>query len=142
MTSEQSFKKGDLSAHFDAAHADVSIYEAQRKRLARENGLELPEKPDAVRLQPSNMRVADGDFDLHVKTGDDPSLKESSGHVWDNAPDFIILKNAGGTMIDMTSGEELRFDQGRGRQPAYISFGSKDLANKTYPPKPARKPKP
>lgn len=77
--------------------------------------------------------MAEGLRDLHVKTGKDQTLQKSTGHVWDNAADFIILQNAGGTMLKILDGQPMSFEQGRGKQPAYIAFGDRDYAQKIFP---------
>lgn len=125
------FKKGDLTTLFDKAHANQDIYHAQRQKLASRN-LTLPADPYGVRTLPQNLLVAEGRADVHIKTGRDPSLQGSGGFIWDNAADYIILKNAGGTMINLTNGQELAFDVVRERMPGYIAFGDKSLGKRTF----------
>lgn len=126
-------KKGALRALFDQAHADPALYHLQRSELETQRGLFLPENPEIIRRLPSNMEVAEGSHDIHIKTGKDPALQHSAGYVWDNAADFIILKNAGGAMLQILDGKPLQFDTGRDRQKAYIAFGDKNLAAQIFP---------
>lgn len=125
------FKKGDLKTLFDSAHANQDIYHAQRQALSDRN-LVLPADPHGIRTLPQNLLVAEGRADIHIKTGRDPSLRGSGGFIWDNAADYIILKNAGGIMISLTDGKELAFDMVRERMPGYIAFGDKSLGKRTF----------
>lgn len=125
------FKKGDLTTLFDKAHANQDIYHAQRQALEDRN-LILPADPQGIRTLPQNLLVAEGLADIHIKTGRDPSLQGSGGFIWDNAADYIILKNAGGIMISLTDGKELAFDMVRERMPGYIAFGDKSLGKRTF----------
>lgn len=126
-------KKGELSALFDQAHAVPEIYQAQRGELFAKRNLLLPKNPEIIRTLPSNLMVAEGLHDLHVKTGKDKTLMQSAGYVWDNAADYIILKNAGGAIVQIYDGRPLQFNQGRGRQPAYIAFGDKKHGETVFP---------
>jgi 3'(2'), 5'-bisphosphate nucleotidase len=119
-------QKGSLTALFDQIHANPEIYQTQRKAL-KTSGLHLPKSPIIVRTLPSNLEVAEGLKDIHIKVGKDPALIKSSGHVWDNAADFLILENAGGSILQITDGKKLQFTTGRDKMPAYIAFGDKSL---------------
>lgn len=122
------FKKGDLKTLFDSAHGNTALYEAQREAMAQRNLL-LPADPDGIRTLPQNMIIAEGRADIHVKTGS----KGSGGFPWDLAADHIILKNAGGVMVDTDNMRPLRFDTARGRMPPYIAIGDKALGKKIFP---------
>jgi 3'(2'), 5'-bisphosphate nucleotidase len=126
-----------LSVYFDKAHAKIETYERAVQGLAP--ALILPEQPNVERQFPHNLMVAEGTSDIHVKTGKDITFNASSGRSWDNAADYIILKNAGGTMVRLNSDDDgnvtvspLKFDTVRDRMPAYMS-GNRGLIETAFP---------
>lgn len=122
------FRKGDLKTLFDTAHGNTALYHAQREAMSHRKLL-LPAEPEGIRTLPQNLIVAEGFADIHVKTGS----KGNSGFSWDNAADYIILKNAGGLMVDIDHMRPLRFDTVRGRMPSYMAIGDKALGKKIFP---------
>lgn len=126
------FKRGDLTTLFNKTHADPEIYARKRIELAA-RGLNLPENPYIVPGLPRNLQVAEGLADLHVVTGRDPSLRGSGGFVWDNATDWLLVKNAGGDMRRLTDGKEMEFNDVREKMPGYVTFGDRHLARSVFP---------
>jgi len=139
ISGRKSFSKGDLKVYFDGAHAKPETYQVARRGLLS-RGFALTATPDMTRPGPHNLLVAEGLSDIHVKTGKDESFIKSSGHSWDNAADYIILKNAGGAMVQLCQNpdgsiraQELAFDNVRGKMPAYISFRDRALCQRVFP---------
>lgn len=123
---------GTLTTLFNQTHADPAIYQTKRAELLA-RGLNIPAMPDAVPNLPRNLRVAEGLADVHVVTGKDPSLARSGGFVWDNATDYLLTRNAGGTIVRLTDGQEMRFEHVRDKMPGYVTFGDPALARKVFP---------
>ena len=124
--------KWDLHVLFNATHGSEKLYQAQRTRfLAR--GVVMPRTPETYPSLPRNLRVAEGLSDFHVATGDDSSLECGGGYIWDNAPDYLILKNAGGDMRCLSDGMSMTFGDPRQPMPSYIAIGDKKLGKKLFP---------
>lgn len=132
LTVRQAPVAGDLTTLFNRTHADPALYAVQRAVLGA-RGLAVPAEPHIVPGLPRNLQVAEGLADLHVVTGKDPSLQRSGGYVWDNATDWLLLRNAGGAMRALTDGQDLRFGDVREKMPGYVSFGDKALAARVFP---------
>jgi 3'(2'), 5'-bisphosphate nucleotidase len=133
MQTRKAPSRGHLTTLFNQTHADPAIYAARRAELTA-RGLHIPAMPDAVPQLPRNLRVAEGIADVHVVTGKDPSLQYSGGFVWDNATDYLLTKNAGGTIVRLTDGREMHFDiDPREKMTGYVTFGDKALARKVFP---------
>ena len=122
-----------LRTVFDAVHANKEIYDSQRIKLREEFGLVLPKEPSSERWIQQNMMLVEGLADVHIKTGKDPDLEKSSGRVWDNAADHILLRNAGGGMVDLRTFRPLEYKYGRGKMPAYLAFANKNDREKFFP---------
>jgi len=63
--------------------------------------------------------VAEGKADLYPRLG--PICE------WDIAAGHAVLKSAGGNVINLCSGEELRYNSDSLRTPDYIAFGNSDM---------------
>lgn len=124
--------KYDLRVLFNQAHADRALYDAQRARF-KPSDVEFPAQPDIYPGLPRNLRVAEGLADFNVMTGLDPALAAGGGYSWDNAPDALILRNAGGEMRRLSDGAALTFGDPRQRMPSYIAIGDKKLGTKLFP---------
>jgi len=130
---------GDLTALFNAKHADAAFCNECRLHLLANRGLRLPERLETAPGLPRAMQVAAGDADLHVNTGQpgptpETRLTRTSGYGWDNAGDDLILRNAGGIMVQLCDGMPLSFRQPvRERMPAHIAFGDIKLGIKFFP---------
>ncbi|MBI4032068.1 MAG: 3'(2'),5'-bisphosphate nucleotidase CysQ [Proteobacteria bacterium] len=132
-------EKGYLRTLFNAKHADIGFYKENSGNLSIFRGLNLPEAPDAEPGLPRTMQVADGLADLHVNTGKpgptpETRLTRTSGYIWDNAADDLILRNAGGITVQLSDGMPLSFRQpAREKMPAHIAFGDIKLGIKAFP---------
>ncbi len=124
-------RKNRLRALFNATHADRALYDIQRERFL-ECGVALPRRPGQSPGLPRNLRVAEGLSDFHLATGCDPLLTQG-GYIWDNAADYLILKNAGGQMRRLSDGAPLTFGEPRELMPSYIAIGDKKLGKKLFP---------
>ena len=124
--------KWDLRVLFNATHADLKLYETQRARFLG-HGITFPKKPFIHPSLPRNLVVAEGLSDFHMATGTDPTLQHGGGYIWDNAADWLILRNAGGEMRCLTDGAPLTFGDPRERMPSYIAIGDKKLGKKLFP---------
>ena len=126
-------RRGELTTLFNRTHADPAIYAAQRAALAA-RGLKIPENPHIIPGLPRNLQVAEGLADMVVVSGNDPTLQRSSGFVWDNATDWLLVRNAGGAMVRLTDGRDLRFDMPvREKMPGYATFGDRRAAARAFP---------
>lgn len=132
MHSRRAPVRGELTTLFNQTHADPALYTAKRAELIA-RGLRIPAQPDPVPSLPRNLRVAEGLADVHVVTGKDPSLTRSGGFVWDNATDFLLTRHAGGTIVNLTDGRTMRFEDVREKMPGYVTFGDAKLAKKVFP---------
>lgn len=126
------WQRGHLRTLFNQAHADPELYAAKRLELAA-RGLPVPESPHIVPGLQRNLQVAEGLADLHVVTGKDKTLRGSGGYVWDNAADWLLLRHAGGAMVNIHDGKPMRFGAVRDRMPGYIAFGDRSLGKKVFP---------
>lgn len=122
-----------LRTVFDAAHGDKDIYDEQRTRLQRDHGLLIQKDPTTERVLQFNMMLIEGMADVHIKTGKDPELKASSGRVWDNAADHILLRHAGGGIVDLNTRKPLEYNFGRGKMPAYAAFARRQVRQTLFP---------
>lgn len=123
-----------LRIAFDGVHGTRQILDEKLEALS--------EKFDAdfqlfvERPKPLNMMVAEGLVDLHVKTGQDSSLRGSGGYAWDNAADQLILENAGGGIGDLYNGYaglKPYSKIGRNRMHGYIAFGDRNYRDSLFP---------
>lgn len=127
------WQKGALTTLFNKNHADPALYTRERLRLGG-MGLDLPAQPYGEPSLPRNLQVADGKADIYLVTGKDATLRGSGGFIWDNATDWLLVRNAGGTMRSLLDGRELSFAQdARARMPGYVTFGDRSLARKIFP---------
>lgn len=124
---------GSLTTLFNLKHADANEYKAQREAL-REQGVILPARPRIRPGLPRSLLVAEGLADVHMVSGGTPGTDlAGSGYVWDNAPDHLILQNAGGGMMNLCDGRDPAYDTPRERMPAYIAYGDPFLRTKLFP---------
>ena len=123
-----------LTTAFDSAHGDIATYGIAQKTLAKEFNLYLPNVPMTERAHPFNMLVAEGIIDINVKTGSDPTLHRSGGFAWDNAADQLILRNAGGGIVDLYNHyNSLNYSTiGRGRMHAYMALGDRRFRDNVF----------
>jgi len=128
----RTYSQGDIRTLFNAAHADRYLYDRHRLTLIQK-GVVLPAAPDSVPHLPRNLRVAEGLADIHLATGYDPSFMQGGGYIWDNATDYLILKNAGGEMRRLIDGALLTFDTQREMMPSYAAIGDKRLGITFFP---------
>lgn len=124
--------KYDLRVLFNQTHADRALYDEQRERF-RNSGVKLPEEPCIYPGLPRNLLVAEGLADFNVMTGRDVTLREGGGYEWDNAPDWLLLRNAGGALLRLSDGAPLTFGEPRQPMPSYIAIGDKKLGTKLFP---------
>lgn len=134
MKTRKAPQKGELSTLFNDLFYSENAYDAARKKLTRD-GLAVPELRNAKGTCSTafNMAVAKGLADAFICCGQDTSLRNGNGYSWDYAPDWLILKNAGGVILTIHSGKEARFDRPTSRMDAMISLGDKELGKKTFP---------
>jgi 3'(2'), 5'-bisphosphate nucleotidase len=124
--------KYDLRVLFNQTHADRALYDAQYERF-KPSGVKLPLEPYIHPSLPRNLLVAEGLADFNVMTGHDATLTKGGGYEWDNAPDILLLRNAGGTMLRLSDGASLTFSGSRDPMPAYIAIGDRKLGKKLFP---------
>jgi 3'(2'), 5'-bisphosphate nucleotidase len=125
-------RPGGLTTLFNKTHADPELYARQRARMAA-RGVDLPADPQIIPGLPRNLQVAAGAADLHLVTGKDATLQGGGGYVWDNAANWLLVKNAGGEMRRLSDGKPLRFDTVRERMPSYVTIGDRRLGKKLFP---------
>lgn len=125
-------KKGGLTVLFNERHASRDSYTLLRENLMN-RGLDIPEKPLGRAGLPRNLQVAEGLADIFADCGRNPSLLGGCGFGWDYAPDFLILKNAGGLMVEAVSGREPSFADPYTPRNAYVSFCDRRLGKRFFP---------
>lgn len=124
---------GTLTTLFNRKHADANEYMVQREAF-RELGVLIPARPRIQPGLPRSLQVAEGRADLHVVSGGTPGTDTAgSGYVWDNAPDHLILQNAGGGMMNLTDGLNPSYNRPRDRMPGYVAYGDPFLRTKLFP---------
>ncbi|MCB9989783.1 MAG: 3'(2'),5'-bisphosphate nucleotidase CysQ [Rhodospirillales bacterium] len=123
-----------LRTLFNELHYSRESYDAARNSLSK-RGLNVPPLEQAKGLCKTAfyMAVAKGEADIFVNCAKKPSLQDSNGFSWDYAPDWLILKNAGGAMIDLTTGRMPRFNEPRKRTNAMIGLGDIELGKRLFP---------
>lgn len=132
----------NLRVAFDGAHGNLEIYKNTALSLREKFNINLPDTPMMERSVPLNMSVAEGIIDLHVKTGRDKTLRGSGGFAWDNAAGHIIIRNAGGGIVDLYNlhnGFKPYDKIGRDRMHGYMAFGDRELRDKIFPNYPSLK---
>jgi 3'(2'), 5'-bisphosphate nucleotidase len=127
-----SFTKGSLRVLFNERHANKDAYQVLRGRL-RAQGLELPTIPEGTAGLPRNLQVAEGLADIFADCGKYESLEKGCGYSWDYAPDWLILKNAGGLMAEVVSGRDPDFKNPTAPRNAYVAIGDKNLGKRLFP---------
>lgn len=132
LSSVSQSKDGSLRVLFNEKHANKTAYD-KIAGMVKKEGLILPKKPDGRPGLPRNLQVAEGIADLYVDCGYNENLKDGCGFSWDYAPDWLMLKNAGGIMIEVLSGREMTFDRPWEPGHAYIGFGDKRLGKRVFP---------
>lgn len=127
-------EKGTLSTLFNLLHHEPAAYDAARGKL-RQRGIDVPERKDAQGKCATafNMAVASGQADAYLDCGAKAELENGNGFSWDYAADSLILKNAGGLMVEINSGREPVFDRPASLMNAMISLGDRELGIKSFP---------
>jgi 3'(2'), 5'-bisphosphate nucleotidase len=125
-------EKGSLRVLFNEKHANKDAYAEMRIKL-KNQGLELPATPDGLAGLPRNLQVAEGLADIFADCGRYESLQKGCGYSWDYAPDWLILKNAGGMMAEIVSGREPDFRDPAAKRNAYVAIGDKKLGTNLFP---------
>ncbi len=127
-------QKGELTTVFNRLHSNPDAYVAARAKLALRN-LAIPKREDADGHCKTAffMAVARGEADAYLDCGSDVSLENGNGYSWDYAPDSLILKNAGGIVIEINSGQERLYNKPTSRMNACIGLGDKELGEKAFP---------
>lgn len=123
----------DLRVLFNAAHGDMAVYDGVERERFAANGVAIPGSPDIHPGLPRNLRVAEGLADFHVAAGGNGETGSRGGYIWDNAADWLILKNAGGEMRELSGGAPVTFGEPRHPMPPYIAVGDKNLGKKLFP---------
>lgn len=128
---------------FDGVHAHRRSYESTKNELRSQFDFNLASNPVIGRPMQLNLLVAEGKADIHVKTGKvyekdgtPRPLTERAGYSWDNAADRIIVKNAGGCIVDVAKlfGVASNYNgRTRHRESAYMAFGDGAYARRIFP---------
>lgn len=128
---------------FDGMHAHEQSYNNTQRELSARFDFALASNPATERPMQLNLLVAEGKADIHVKTGKECEkdgtprpLTERAGYSWDNAADRIIVKNAGGCIIDIAKlfGVASSYNgRTRHRESAYMAFGDGVYARRKFP---------
>ncbi len=123
-----------LRTAFNELHHNPDAYEAAKDYL-RGKGLNIPEKKDALGKVSTvfNMAVATGEAEAYLDCGAQEALEDGNGFSWDYAPDALILKNAGGVMIEIKTGKKPVFHKPTERMNAMVSLGDKELGKRLFP---------
>lgn len=112
-----------LKALFNGKSNPLDLYKTLRQEFAQRSVF-LSRTPSAKPGLPRNMRVVDGQADLHIAR---------NGYAWDNAPDQLIVRNAGCDMFSMTTGKDLVFENPRILSGPYIVTSDMTLRTKLFP---------
>lgn len=134
VSSKPAPEKGALTTVYNRLHHSPAAYEEARDRL-QQRGIEV-ETHEAARGSCStafHMAAATGEVDVYVDCGQAAGLKGGNGYSWDYAPDWLILKNAGGVMVEILSGREPVFDNPASRMNAQIGLGDRELGKRAFP---------
>ena len=123
-----------LRTVFNKLHHDPAAYDSAKSYLDA-IGLQVPgrDKADGSLTTSFNMAVAGGDAEAYLDCGRQTSLMDGNGYSWDYAPDWLILRNSGGAMIDIVHGCEPDFSSPTQRQNAMISVSDRELGKKFFP---------
>lgn len=122
-----------LRTVFNGLHYSEEAYKAAQERLSARGIKVQPLRAAAGSVGTSfYMAIATGQKDIHMNCTRDPSLQKN-GFPWDYAADALILRNAGGAMVDLLTGEEPRFPKPRARTHAMAGFGDRTLAARAFP---------
>lgn len=127
-------ESGALRTIYNRLHHEPAAYEEARGSL-HQRGIDI-ESHEAARGSCStafHMAVATGEADIYVDCGQAQGLKAGNGFSWDYAPDWLILKNAGGVMVGILSGREPVFTNPASRMDAMIGLGDIKLGKKAFP---------
>ena len=79
------------------------------------------------------MAVARGEADIYMNCGHNPDLKNGNGYSWDYGADALILRKAGGVMIDVTTARPPTFTQPTQNMNAMIGLGDRALGETLFP---------
>ena len=112
-----------LKTVFNGKSNPPDLYQSLRHDFAKRSVF-LSRTPSTQPGLPRNMRVAERSADLHL--GRD-------GYGWDLAADDLILRNAGGAMFSLSTGQDLRFDQPRNLAGPFIATHDPTLRTKLFP---------
>ncbi len=127
-------KAGELTTIFNRLHHDPAAYDAAHKKL-KGRGLAVQDRgrADGSCSTAFHMAVASGQADIYVDCGQNTDLRDGNGFSWDYAPDWLILKSAGGSIIEIESGKEPVFNRPASRMNAMVGLGDKELGKNAFP---------
>lgn len=125
---------GDLSVlGFKRYGLSLAFQNAAAKLKAR--GLEVNTSQANTVLSndlPAWVQIADGRADIYVNSGTAPSLQQGNGYSWDYAPNWLILRGSGGALIEIQSGQEVRFTDPTERMNAMIAVADRNNAKRYF----------
>lgn len=126
--------KKTLSTLFNELHHDPNAYDAAHSRLTA-HGIPVQPRHEARGLCSTvfHVAVAAGEADVYIDCGRTTDLQKGNGYVWDYAPDWLILKNAGGVMVDIHAGQETGFRDPAQKRNAMIGLGDRNFGGKLFP---------
>jgi len=127
-------EKGELRTIYNRLHHEPAAYEQAKDEL-RARGIEI-QTHDKARGSCStafHMAVATGEADIYVDCGQKDGLRDGNGFSWDYAPDWLILKNAGGMIAHVLSGREPEFRNPANRMDAMVGIGDRELGKRAFP---------
>lgn len=127
-------KGQSLTTVFNSLHYKQDAYDVAWTKLAA-RGLDIQDSGKAKGLCTTafNVAVAKGEADAFLCCGQNATLEKGNGFSWDYAPDWLILKNAGGIIVEVNSGKEPVFTKPTDNMNAMISLGDKELGKSVFP---------
>ena len=134
ITTKCAPQKGQLSTLFNGLHYDKAAYFAARQALSGK-GIDTQDLAHANGqcAKAFYMAVASGEADIYLDCGRETSLRGGNGYSWDYAPDALIVPNAGGVMLEITTGQPPRFDKPTRRMNAMVALGDRNLGKRLLP---------
>jgi 3'(2'), 5'-bisphosphate nucleotidase len=138
VTRQIQARKADLSQGlttlFNGIHYSQASYDALRDKL-KTLGLDVPntDKAQGGCKTMFYMAVARGEADLYMNCGQNTDLKNGNGYSWDYGPDTLIMRKAGGVIIDITTGLPPTFTAPTKNMNAMIGLGDRTLGETLFP---------
>ena len=128
-------QRGQLSTLFNGLHYNKAAFYAARQTLTGK-GIETQDLAHANGqcAKAFYMAVASGEADIYLDCGRETSLRGGNGYSWDYAPDALIVPNAGGVMLEITTGQPPCFDKPTQRMNAMVALGDPALGKKLILP--------